>query len=152
MHRVADRVRSTITEPTERPHIGNQINAALIFARSNFVNVQQSQCRKLAFQSQALSADVLDRSARFLQSSAHMKTTTLPSTNLVKRSPLRAFLLVPFVLACFALSPQAQAVCQQGCSTIYENTFLGEDALLTELGASNTAVFLVPVPACLAWQ
>jgi len=51
-----------------------------------------------------------------------------------------AALLITLALGCFALSPQAQAVCQQGCSTIYENTFLGEDALLTELGASNTAV------------
>ena len=43
MHRVADRVagrvRSTIAQPTERQRIGNQIDAAMIFARANFVNV-----------------------------------------------------------------------------------------------------------------
>src|SRR5438552_7274561 len=48
--------------------------------------------------------------ARFFQSSAHMKTTTLPSRNLMNRSPLRAFLLIPFVLVCFALLPVARAV------------------------------------------
>ena len=69
-----------------------------------------------------------------------MKTTTLPSTNLVKRSPLRAFLLVPFVLGCFGLSPQARAVCQEGCDAVNFNTFLGEDALLDHSGVSNTAV------------
>src|SRR5438876_235655 len=40
-----------------------------------------------------------------------MKTTTLPLRNLMNRLPLRhAFLLIPFVLACFALSPAARAV------------------------------------------
>ena len=44
MHRVADRVarrvRSTITEPTEWQRIGNQIDAAMIFTGSDFVNLQ----------------------------------------------------------------------------------------------------------------
>src|SRR5260370_22675582 len=57
----------------------------------------------------------LAKLARFLQNSAHMKTTTLPLRNLMNRSPLRPFLLIPFVLACFALSPQARAVCEEGC-------------------------------------
>ena len=37
--RVARRVRPTITEPTEWQRIGNQIDAAMISARANFVNV-----------------------------------------------------------------------------------------------------------------
>ncbi len=67
-----------------------------------------------------------------------MKTTTLPLRNLMNRSPLRAFLLIPFVLACFGLSPQAQAVCQEGCLA-NENTVLGDNALLNNTGFGNTA-------------
>ena len=59
-----------------------------------------------------------------------MKTTTNIS--------YAAFAL--FALACFALSPQARAVCQEGCGSDVSNTFLGEDALLNNLGAWNTAV------------
>src|SRR5437773_11012104 len=77
--------------------------------------------------------------ARFFQNSAHMKTTTLPLTNSMNRSPLRAFLLVPLVLACFAISPQARAVCQVGCLT-NQNTVLGDDALLNITGTDNTAI------------
>src|SRR5712691_3946359 len=69
-----------------------------------------------------------------------MKTTTLPLRNLMNRSPLRAFLIIPFVLACFALSPQARAVCQEGCLT-NQNTVLGDDALLNNTtGYENTAI------------
>jgi hypothetical protein len=58
----------------------------------------------------------------------------------MNRSPLRVFLLIPFVLACFALSPQARAVCQQGCDLSNSNTFLGDDALLSNTtGNNNTA-------------
>jgi len=57
-----------------------------------------------------------------------MKTTTLPLRNLMNRSPLRAFLLIPLVLACFALSPQARAACEEGCDTNF-NSFLGEGVL-----------------------
>src|SRR5437667_399183 len=57
----------------------------------------------------------------------------------MNRSPLRVFLLIPFALACFALSPQARAVCQEGCLT-NQNTVLGDDALLNNTGANNTAV------------
>jgi hypothetical protein len=65
-----------------------------------------------------------------------MKT---PHVKLIGRSPLCAFLLIPFVLACFALSPAARAVCQQGCDNT--NTFLGEDALiLNTTGDTNTAI------------
>ncbi len=48
----------------------------------------------------------------------------------MNRSPLPAFLLIPFVLACFALLPKAHAVCQEGCDLTNDNTFLGDDALL----------------------
>ncbi len=57
-----------------------------------------------------------------------LKTTTLP-------------LLITLSLACFALSPQAEAVCQQGCDPSNDNTFLGEDALLSNTtGSRNTAL------------
>src|SRR2546425_2134600 len=76
----------------------------------------------------------LAKLARFFQNSAHMKTTTLPLRNLMDRSPLRAFLLIPSVLACFALSPYARAACQEGCLT-NQNTVLGDDALLNNTGS-----------------
>src|SRR5438874_1089101 len=84
---------------------------------------------------------MLDKRATFLQSFAHMKTTTLLLRNLVNRSPLRAFLLIPFGLACFALSPEARATCQEGCDLTNDNTFLGDDALLNNTtGGINTAI------------
>ena len=43
-------------------------------------------------------------------------------------------------LACLALSPQAQAVCQEGCNTSTGATVLGEDALVNNSGTSNTAI------------
>jgi hypothetical protein len=50
--------------------------------------------------------------------------------------------LLVLTLVCFALSPQARAVCQEGCDTATANTFLGEDALIHNpfTGTSNTAV------------
>jgi hypothetical protein len=45
-----------------------------------------------------------------------------------------------FVLACLALSPQARAVCQEGCDLINGNTFLGDDALVNNTGTGNTAI------------
>ena len=49
-------------------------------------------------------------------------------------------LLIALVLACFALSPQARAVCQEGCLT-NNNTVLGDDALFSLTTASfNTAI------------
>ena len=67
-----------------------------------------------------------------------MKTITLRLTNSVNRAHVRlAFLLM--ALACFALSPGARAVCQEGCDT-NSNTFLGEDALIANTtGNRNTA-------------
>src|SRR4029077_7696470 len=47
--------------------------------------------------------------------------------------------LIPLALACFAPSPTAQAVCQEGCDTS-SNTFLGEDALNSNTGHTNTAI------------
>jgi len=44
-----------------------------------------------------------------------------------------------FALACFALSPQARAVCQEGCLT-NNNTALGDDVLLNNTGSFNTAI------------
>ena len=56
-------------------------------------------------------------------------------------SPVRhPFLFIPFVLACFALLPQARAVCQEGCDISNANTFLGDEALVNASGASNTAI------------
>src|ERR1700747_748896 len=70
-----------------------------------------------------------------------MKTTTLPLKHSMNRSPLRALLLIPFALACFALSPQARAVCQEGCDLTNINTFLGDNALVNNAtGAQNTAI------------
>ena len=45
-----------------------------------------------------------------------------------------------FAFACFALAPQAGAVCQRGCDT-FDNTFLGDDAFISNTtGNDNTAV------------
>ena len=50
-------------------------------------------------------------------------------------------LLFFIALACFGLSPQAPAVCQQGCDPTNDNTFLGDDALLNNTtGDRNTAI------------
>jgi len=90
-----------------------------------------------------------------------MKTTTLPLRNLMNRSPLRAFLLIPFVLVCFALSPAPNAFgvdpapdggypgdnTAEGTDALFsltggtENTALGADALYYNAGGTgNTAV------------
>jgi hypothetical protein len=42
MHRVADCIiRRVVPQPTEWQHIGNQIDATMIFARADFVNVHR---------------------------------------------------------------------------------------------------------------
>jgi trimeric autotransporter adhesin len=49
--------------------------------------------------------------------------------------------LITLTLACFALSPQARAVCQQGCDPANDNTFLGDNALINNTtGVFNTAI------------
>jgi Chaperone of endosialidase len=49
--------------------------------------------------------------------------------------------LIALTLGCFGLSPQARAVCQEGCDLVNDNTFLGDDALLNNsTGPANTAV------------
>src|SRR6266480_1465072 len=52
---------------------------------------------------------------------------------------IRGFLLIPIVLACFVLAPQARADCPQGCDTTYGSTFFGEGALYWDVGINNTA-------------
>jgi hypothetical protein len=47
--------------------------------------------------------------------------------------------LIALTLGCFALSPHARAVCQEGCLT-NQNTVLGEDALSNNTGPGNTAI------------
>src|SRR4030095_16469268 len=48
--------------------------------------------------------------------------------------------LIALTLGCFGLSPQARAVCQEGCLT-NQNTVLGDDALLHNTsGSDNTAI------------
>ena len=67
---------------------------------------------------------------RTVKANQHMKTIT----NII----YLAFALFGF--ACFALAPQARAVCQQGCDTSNANTFLGDDALVNNTtGVNNTA-------------
>jgi hypothetical protein len=72
-----------------------------------------------------------------------MKTKTSATKHSMNRSHCQlALLLIPLALACFALSPTARAVCQQGCFSLENtNTALGEDALVNVgFGNSNTAV------------
>ena len=57
----------------------------------------------------------------------------------MNRTPYQLGLLLIPVLACFGLSPQARATCQNGCLT-NENTVLGDDALLNNTGDANTAI------------
>src|SRR5205814_7449868 len=74
-----------------------------------------------------------------------MKSTTSLSRDLMSRSPLRYGLLLAAVgLACFALSPTARAVCQEGCDLSNDNTFLGDDTLINDtIGYNNTAMGFV---------
>jgi hypothetical protein len=76
------------------------------------------------------------------QKGCFMKTKTSLIRNSMNRSPLRcSFLLIALMLACFGLSPQAQALCQEGCFG-NRNTALGDDALSnnTTFGENNTAI------------
>jgi uncharacterized coiled-coil protein SlyX len=66
--------------------------------------------------------------------------TTLHTPNSVSRSPLRRGLsVIALALACFALSPDARAVCRDACGT-NDNTYQGDDALASiTTGTDNTA-------------
>jgi hypothetical protein len=69
-----------------------------------------------------------------------MKTSILPLINSMNRSLVRTSVFMSFVLACFALAPQARATCQPGCDVTKDNTFLGDDALANNTsGTGNTA-------------
>src|SRR4030095_6923141 len=46
--------------------------------------------------------------------------------------------LIALTLGCFGLSPQARAVCQEGCLT-NSNTVLGDDALVNNTSGSGNA-------------
>src|SRR5207249_9101590 len=53
----------------------------------------------------------------------------------------RGLLLIPLACVCSTLSPQARAVCEEGCDLPFANTFLGEGALGNNTtGIGNTAV------------
>jgi hypothetical protein len=72
-----------------------------------------------------------------------MKTNTSLTRNSINHLPLRSvFFLTALALVCFALAPQAEAVCQDGCLTD-ANTVLGDDALLNKFGSANTAPVLM---------
>src|SRR5215472_932145 len=68
-----------------------------------------------------------------------MKT---PHVNLIPRSPFRlGLLLIPLGLACFALSPQAQATCEDGCNNGLFNVWQGDDALISDTTGAGNAAF-----------
>src|SRR5204863_7759325 len=70
----------------------------------------------------------------------HMKKTTSVTRNSINHARYQpALLLIPLAFAWLALSPQAQATCQEGCLT-NSNTVLGDDALISNTtGFDNTA-------------
>src|SRR5262245_27955822 len=75
-----------------------------------------------------------------------MKTTN-SARNSINQSPrccgtiARLISLLALAVVCFTLSPQARAVCQEGCDLIHDNTFLGDDALINHTtGDHNTAI------------
>jgi hypothetical protein len=59
--------------------------------------------------------------------------------NPLTKSKNTTILPVLIALGCFGLSPQARAVCQEGCLTD-GNTVLGDNALFNNTGNSNTAI------------
>jgi len=75
------------------------------------------------------------------QNRVQMKTKTLPLKHSMNRAPCRlALVLIPLAFGCFAVSPQARAVCREDCGTHF-NTFLGADALVNNTsGSLNTAI------------
>src|SRR5437667_238925 len=78
------------------------------------------------------------------------KNMTTPSIrNSISRPPLRrGFLLVPLALALawLVFSPTAQADCKEGCDLSNGNTFLGNNALVSNTtGIYNTAIGELPL-------
>src|ERR1043166_7351885 len=76
-----------------------------------------------------------------------MTTKTLPLKHSMNLSPVRlALLLIPFVLACFVLSPKARAVDPPPVGGYSgQNTATGEDALFSlTLGTVNTLSVITP--------
>ena len=73
--------------------------------------------------------------------SARGVTGQLLSWASMNRPPWRrSFVLVGLILACFALSPQARAVCQDACLA-NQNTVQGDDALFSlTTGFGDTAI------------
>ena len=69
-----------------------------------------------------------------------MKTTALPLNHSIGGAFYQiVFLLIPVVVTCLTLIPQARATCQDGCLANF-NTVQGDDALLNlTTGLSNTA-------------
>jgi hypothetical protein len=68
-----------------------------------------------------------------------MKTTTVPLKRSSSASLLRrAFLHIPFAVACFTLAPATDAQCPQICDS-NENTAVGDSALINNTGVDNTA-------------
>jgi hypothetical protein len=79
-----------------------------------------------------------------IQPQQKVKTKNMTTQSTKIRSAGRhfrlGFFLIPLVLACFALSPQARATCQDGCLT-NGNTVLGDDVLIgVTTGTLNTGV------------
>jgi len=59
---------------------------------------------------------------------------------LIRLKQTSSVFLVAVVLACFALSPPARGACREGCDIQNANTFLGDDALVSNTtGSANTA-------------
>ena len=56
----------------------------------------------------------------------------------MNRWPCHFAFLIPLALACFAFLSGAQAICNEGCGSNF-NTFEGENALIANTGAGNTA-------------
>jgi len=71
-----------------------------------------------------------------------METKFKSALGIGGQAPWRhGFVLIALTLGCFALAPQARAVCQQGCDVANDNTFLGDDALINNTtGLDNTAI------------
>jgi hypothetical protein len=53
---------------------------------------------------------------------------------------IRGFVLIAIALGGLASSPQARAVCQEGCDLSTGNTFLGDDVLVNTQGTENTGI------------